>query len=282
MTVGEDALVTLARLSEVAPEATNVDAETAKACCATAYGVDLMGLFLGDSYHPGGATLTRRLAELLALSAGEQVLDVASGIGTTAVLLAIERHVDVLGIDLGKNQVERARVRASAAGVASRTRFDVGDAERLPVGDGSFDAAICECAFCTFPDKATAATELARVLRPGGRIGLADVWLRPDSLDPDLAGLAGRVACLADARPVDELFATLTGAGCQVGTIERHDQALLETILQVQGRLRALRFADLPILRPFDLRHGVDLAGRAAEIVRRGDAGYVLITATKL
>ena len=257
------------------------DPDAVKSCCAAVYGVDLVALFLGESYHPGGAELSRRLADALSLHAGEQVLDVAAGIGTTALLLAAERHVDVFGIDLGASQVARARDRADAAALGVRARFEVGDAERLPVNDGAFDAVVCECAFCTFPDKATAAAELARVLGPGGRVGITDVWVDPDRLDPELAGLAGRVACLADARPIDETRATLEAAGLLVGHVERHDQALLATIEQVETRLRALRLLDLPILRAFNLRRGIELTRRVADVVTRGDAGYMLLVATK-
>jgi arsenite methyltransferase len=257
------------------------DPEAVKSCCAAVYGVDVVALFLGESYHPGGADLTRRLADALSLRAGERVLDVAAGIGTTALLLAAERDVDVLGVDLGANQVARALARAEAAGLGERARFEVGDAERLPVEDGAFDAVVCECAFCTFPDKATAATELARVIGPGGRVGITDVWLDPGRLDPELAGLAWRVACVADARPIDETRATLEAAGLRVEHVERHDQALLATIEQVETRLRALRLLDLPILRALDLRRGIELTGRVADVVTRGDAGYMLLVATK-
>jgi arsenite methyltransferase len=257
------------------------DPEAVKSCCAAVYGVDVVALFLGESYHPGGADLTRRLADALSLHAGERVLDVAAGIGTTALLLAAERDVDVLGVDLGANQVARALARAEAAGLGERARFEVGDAERLPVEDGAFDAVVCECAFCTFPDKATAATELARVIGSGGRVGITDVWLDPGRLDPELAGLAGRVACVADARPIDETRATLEAAGLRVEHVERHDQALLATIEQVETRLRALRLLDLPILRALDLRRGIELTGRVADVVTRGDAGYMLLVATK-
>jgi arsenite methyltransferase len=257
------------------------DPEAVKSCCAAVYGVDVVALFLGESYHPGGADLTRRLADVLSLHAGERVLDVAAGIGTTALLLAAERDVDVLGVDLGANQVARALARAEAAGLGERARFEVGDAERLPVEDGAFDAVVCECAFCTFPDKATAATELARVIGSGGRVGITDVWLDPGRLDPELAGLAGRVACVADARPIDETRATLEAAGLRVEHVERHDQALLATIEQVETRLRALRLLDLPILRALDLRRGIELTRRVAGVVSRGDAGYMLLVATK-
>jgi SAM-dependent methyltransferase len=276
------ALSSLARLVNELPAGDRADAATVKACCAAAYGVDLIGLFLGESYHPGGADLTRRLAEMMALQPTERVLDVAAGIGTTALLLAAERDVEVVGVDLGERQVAAARQRAMAVDrLAGRVRFEVGDAERLPVDDGAFDAVVCECAFCTFPDKHAAAAEITRALRPGGRVGISDVWLEPDRLDPELAGLAGRVACLADARPIPELRQILEDHGFTVDHVERHDDALVATIEQVEARLRALRLVDLPVLRAFNLRRGVELARRAADVGRRGDAGYVLLVATK-
>jgi SAM-dependent methyltransferase len=257
------------------------DPATVKSCCAAAYGVDLVTLFLGESYHPGGVELTGHLADLLALQATDRVLDVASGIGTTTLLLAAEYGVDALGVDLGATQVAKARARASRLGLDTRVRFEVGDAEGLPVADASFDAAVCECAFCTFPDKATAARELARVVRPGGRLGITDVWLEPERLDPDLAGLAGRVACLADARPIQEMRDLFETAGFVLEQVERHDEALAQTVERVEARLRALRMLDLPVLRPVNMRRAIDLARRAADVVRRGDAGYLLIVATK-
>ncbi len=260
---------------------TVADPAGVKACCAAVYGADLVRLFLGDCYHPGGAALTRRLADLLDLRHGDRVLDVAAGIGTSAVLLAAEHEVEVVGVDLGAAQVAQARRRAEHAGLAERVRFEVGDAERLPVEPSDFDAAVCECAFCTFPDKASAAAELARAVRPGGRVGIADVWLEPSRLDPELRGLAGRVACLADARPIPDLTALIAAAGLTVTRIERHDEALSATIAQVSDRLRAVRILDPPTLRAFDVTRGIDLARRAADLVTDGHAGYVLIVATK-
>jgi arsenite methyltransferase len=257
------------------------DAETVKSCCAAVYGSDLVALFLGDSYHPGGAALTRRLAEAIDLQPGQRVLDVASGIGTTAMLLAAEFGVDVLGVDLGDAQLGRARERAALAGLSDRVRFRRGDAERLPMGDSKFDAVLCECAFCTFPNKDIAAAELTRAVHPAGRVGITDVWLDPGQLDSELRGLAGRVACLADARPIPELIAIVERAGLTVTHAERHDEALLEAIDRVTARIRALRLLDLPLLRRFNLARGISLAGRVAKAVEDGDAGYVLLTATK-
>jgi SAM-dependent methyltransferase len=274
-------LAQLSRLVEGFRESSGTDGATVKSCCAAAYGSDLVSLFLGDSHHPGGSELTRRLAAALHLEPRQGVLDVASGIGTTAVLLATEFDVEVRGLDLGAEQVAKARRRAATAGLDARVTFEVGDAEQLPVDDQTFDAVVCECAFCTFPDKLTAARELTRVVRPGGRIGITDVWLEPDRLDPELAGLAGRVACLADARPIPEVRSLLESVGLVIDHVERHDDALLETIDRVEARLRALRMLDVPLLRPFNLRRGIDLTRQAGDVVRRGDAGYMLLVATR-
>jgi hypothetical protein len=162
-----------------------------------------------------------------------------------------------------------------------QVRFEVGDAERLAFEDADFDAVICECALCTFPSKPSAVAEMARVLRPGGRVGITDVWIDPDRLDPDLRGLAGHIACLANARPIAEQRALVENAGLLVTLLERHDDALSETIDLVRDRLRALRLADVPPLRGVDLRRGIELAGRAADAVRQGAAGYLLLVATK-
>jgi arsenite methyltransferase len=129
----------------------------------------------GESYHPRGLALTRRLADTLALRSGQRAVDVASGPGTTACALAAEYDVTVDGVDLGESTVERARTTADRAGLSGKVSFHRGDAERLPLPDATFDALVCECAFCTFPDKAGAAPEFARVLRPGGRVGITDV-----------------------------------------------------------------------------------------------------------
>jgi SAM-dependent methyltransferase len=201
----------------------------AKTCCAAVYGLDLVGLFLRDSYHPGGAALSRRLADILELRPGQEVLDVACGAGTTALLLAKERGVKATGIDLGAAQVAQAQTRATGLALDNLVRFQLGDAERLPLDDGYFDAVVCECALCTFPHKPTAASEIARVLRRGGTLGITDVWLEPGRLEPELAGIAGRIACLADAQPIAVTRDLLASSGFHITTVERHDQALADT-----------------------------------------------------
>lgn len=255
-------------------------AET-KACCAAAYSDDVVRLVLGESYHPGGRVLTRRLAGVMGLRAGERLLDVASGPGVTAVLLAREFGVTVDGIDLGAASVERASAAAEAAGLEERVRFHVGDAERLPFPDATFDAVTSECAFCTFPDKKTAAAEMARVLAPGGRVGLSDVTVVPGGLPPELAGIAGWVACLADARPLEEYAEIMAAAGLEPLEVERHDEALAAMVERVRARLTVLRSVsgNGQALAGIDFGRALELSAQAAAAVQQGLVGYGLLVA---
>src|SRR5262249_24512830 len=82
-----------------------------KSCCATLYQSDLVGRLLGDSFHPGGEALTIRLGELLQLGPDSSVLDVASGQGTSAILLARRFGCRVLGIDYGRTATALANER---------------------------------------------------------------------------------------------------------------------------------------------------------------------------
>lgn len=257
------------------------EATQIKTCCARTYQQDVVALILGESYHPGGLDLTRRLARALDLRAGQEVLDVASGPGTTAFLLAAEFGVKVQGVDLGEQAVDGANTKAAERAVAAQVRFTVGDAERLPVPDASFDALVCECAFCTFPDKETAASELARVLRPGGRLGMTDVTVDRERLDAELRSLAGWVACLADARPLDEYSEILSRAGLKVTLTESHDEALAKMIAQIDARLVAFRIAKVPALETIDLDQARQRVALAAQAVEQGIAGYKLLVAEK-
>jgi ubiquinone/menaquinone biosynthesis C-methylase UbiE len=258
-------------------------ADLTKGCCAAAYSGDVVALVLGESYHPGGLTLTRALLGHLDLVAEAHVLDVASGRGATALVIGGEHPVRVDGVDLSGSNVAHATEAAREAALAERLRFHTGDAERLPFPDAAFDAAVCECAFCTFPDKVTAASELARVLRPGGRLGITDVTIAPSGLTGELAGLAGWVACLADARPLDEYSSIFATAGLRTVHTERHDAALARMVEQIDARLRALRMmrSTIPALAGVDVDRALELTAQAAAAVREGIAGYALLVAQR-
>jgi SAM-dependent methyltransferase len=115
------------------------------------------------------------LVARLSPQSGERWLDVATGTGAVAVRAA-RAGADVTGLDIAPGLIEQAERAAAAEGL--EIRFDVGDAEALPYEDGSFDG-VCSCFGVIFAtDRATAARELGRVCRSGGRLGLT-TW-RPD------------------------------------------------------------------------------------------------------
>ena len=94
----------------------------------------------------------------------------------------------VVGLEYGQRAIDEASDAARAAGLRARVSFRHGDAEALHFESASFDAVLCECALCTFPDKARAAHELRRVLRPGGRLALSDVVVEHSRLSAELRG----------------------------------------------------------------------------------------------
>ncbi|MGD9953467.1 MAG: class I SAM-dependent methyltransferase [Burkholderiales bacterium] len=126
------------------------------------------------NYAVVGTTLQivgESLCEALDLRAGSRVLDVAAGNGN-ATLAAARRFCDVTSTDYVPSLLEAGKARALAEGHA--IRFQQADAENLPFADASFDAVLSTFGVMFTPDQDKAAAELARVCRPGGRIGLAN------------------------------------------------------------------------------------------------------------
>jgi SAM-dependent methyltransferase len=111
------------------------------------------------------------LAEAADVRAGESVLDVAAGNGN-ATLAAARRFAEVTSTDYVPALLDKGRERARAEGLA--VRFEVADAEALPFGDGRFDVVLSTFGVMFAPDHRRSAREMLRVLRPGGRIGLAN------------------------------------------------------------------------------------------------------------
>jgi ubiquinone/menaquinone biosynthesis C-methylase UbiE len=127
----------------------------------------------GD-YAIVGTTLQivgEQLAEALDLRAGQKVLDIAAGNGN-ATLAAARRWCDVTSTDYVDTLLARGRQRAEAEGL--KVSFQNADAENLPFADASFDVVVSTFGGMFSPDQSRTASEMLRVCRPGGRIGLAN------------------------------------------------------------------------------------------------------------
>lgn len=260
------------------------DAQEIKSCCASVYQSEWARLLLGDTFHPGGTVLTTHLGSALGLEPDLRVLDVAAGQGTSAIHLAQRFGCRVLGIEYSPVAVERALQTAQEAGITDLVAFEQGDAEQLPVPAASFDAVVCECAFCTFPNKTQAASEFARVLAPGGRLGLSDLT-RMGEIPEELQGLLAWIACIADAQPLESYVRYLTGVGLTIQLVEQRDDALYDLVRDIQAKLLGtellVKLNKITLPGELDLEQAKTMAKAAAAAIQSRRFGYTVITAAK-
>jgi ubiquinone/menaquinone biosynthesis C-methylase UbiE len=144
----------------------------------------------GGDYAVVGTTLQivgETLAEAADVRGGERVLDVAAGNGN-ASLAAARRFAEVTSTDYVPDLLDKAAARAAAEGL--EMAFQVADVEDLPFADASFDVVLSTFGVMFAPDHQRTADEMLRVLRPGGRLGMAN-WT-PESFIGQLFKLIGR------------------------------------------------------------------------------------------
>lgn len=258
--------------------------DNVKACCADLYAKAAVSWLIGDSLHPGGLALTERLGRQLGLKAGERVLDVACGGGSSAILLAKKFLCRMVGVDLAPILIGHARTAASREKLEGILEFALGDAEALPFPDVSFDVVFSECAISTFPDKDAAASEMARVLKPGGRLGFTDVVLARGEVPEGLRGWPFQAACIAGACSVSQYEEIFTSVGLSNWRHEAHPEAMATLLRQMRLRLLALEVAGG--LQKVDLS-GVDMTAakgvldQAEGWVRSGAVSYFAFSAVK-
>jgi hypothetical protein len=252
-----------------------------KRSCALIYEDPAVRWLLGDELHPGGEAVTRRALELAGLGRGDRLLDVACGHGVSALLAARELGCSVVGIDYGERAVEEATAAARAAGLEARVSFHRADAEALPFEPASFDAVLCECSLCTFPDKARAASEVRRVLRPGGRLALTDVIVDDAGLGADLRGPLAVLACVGDALPPSGYERLLADAGLPVLAVESRDEDAAALARRVHDRLRGARLLGFERVAgaPLATSEAIELLASVRAAIRDGILGYAIFIA---
>lgn len=138
------------------------------------------------------------LAEGLEIVPDERVLDVACGSGNGALAAARRAWGNTVGVDFVPALLERGRERAAAERLD--IEFVEGDAQALPVADASFDVALSVFGAMFAPDQERAAAELLRVVKPGGRIGMAN-WTPEGSVGKMFMTLAAHVPPPPGVRP---------------------------------------------------------------------------------
>jgi arsenite methyltransferase len=187
-------------------------------CCAPgAFGPALYDALERDSLPEAAVLASLGCGNPLAvadLRAGETVLDLGSGGGIDVLLSA--RRVGptgrAIGVDMTDEMLELARRNAVEAG-AENVEFRKGAIEALPLADESVDVVISNCVINLAADKSAVFAEIARVLRPGGRVGVSDVVADDLLTAAQRAERGSYVGCIAGALSFREYRDGLRGAG---------------------------------------------------------------------
>jgi SAM-dependent methyltransferase len=201
-------------------------------CCGGA-GAETVALGVGYSDAelaalPEGANLGLSCGNptaLAGLQPGEAVLDLGAGAGLD-VFLAAQRvgpGGKAIGLDMTREMVARAR--QHAADFRRRTgldnvEFHLGQIEAIPLPDASVDVVISNCVLNLSPDQAAVWREIARVLKPGGRVSISDMVLLRPLPEAVRADVLAHVGCIVGAPLVEDLKAMATAAGLVDLTLE--------------------------------------------------------------
>lgn len=178
---------------------------------------------------PAGTDLGLGCGNPLALASirpGETVLDLGSGAGFDALLAAraLAGTGRVIGVDMAPAMITKARRNAATAGHAN-VEFRLGEIEALPVADASVDLILSNCVINLSPEKARVFAEAFRVLKPGGRLAIADV-IATGPLPRDLRDHLPTIgACIGGAVAADEMASLLSGAGFSAIRFVRHEES---------------------------------------------------------
>ncbi|MBX3390700.1 MAG: arsenite methyltransferase [Phycisphaeraceae bacterium] len=204
---------------------------------------------------------------IASLKPGEVILDLGSGGGFDCFVAGpkVGANGRVIGVDMTPDMLSKAR--ANAASYRAQTGLDnvefrLGEIENLPVADGLVDVVISNCVLNLSPDKPRVWKEIARVLRPGGRVAVSDLALvrpLPDSVRSDIEALVG---CVAGAVLIEETraMAASVGLGDIILTPKRQ---YIDSMTDWQDPLYKAIIAKLPAgSKPSDYITSLDVSAR--------------------
>ena len=148
------------------------------------------------------------------LRPGEVVVDLGSGGGLDVFLAAkmVGPEGKAIGIDMTPAMIERARANAEAGGYTN-VEFHQSTIDNIPLPDASVDCVISNCVLNLAPDKPAVFREIARILKPGGRLAVSDIALKGELPEAIAKSMAAYVGCIGGAIRIDDYRAGLRAAG---------------------------------------------------------------------
>lgn len=254
-----------------------------KRCCANFYQDRISRLLFGESMHPGALDLTKELGERLGLQERSRVLDLACGVGTTAIFLARNFGCHVTGLDLAEGNIEEAKkLLLSHSDVSCRIDFRIGDAECIDFEDQIFDCVVCECSLCLFPNRKKAAEEIYRVTKNSGKVGLSDIVVR-GSIPQSLRDSLYRFVCLLEAENDETYKMFLQSAGFANICIYDKKNAIIQLLDDIKKKMFIIDL--LKGLGKIELKADLERTKRTIreirECVNSDIISYALITGEK-
>lgn len=179
----------------------------------------------GSIMRPGGFDLTNRVVQLCAFKTGDRVADIGCGSGATVEYLRRSHGIDALGID------------PSAAFLAQGLRRNLrlpltpAFAEKLPFESGTLDGILAECSLSVIADKEQALAEFCRVLRPGGKLAVTDVYARDAEGLDSIRGISLPFG-MTGVMTQDAVTAMVRRQGFSLTTWEDHSHVLKQYLFQ--------------------------------------------------
>ncbi|NIM95374.1 MAG: methyltransferase domain-containing protein [Anaerolineales bacterium] len=245
---------------------------------------------VGITKHLGGLAATEELIQLIGIKPDHEVLEVGCGVGQSSVLVVKHTNCRLTGVDIYQGMLEYATNRAQQQNVSDRTDFRLGDISKLPFEKNRFDVVFGESITVFAPDIGKAISEYARVLKPGGVVGINEaVWLKENPSQELIDWFSQDIGAGGHTCTVDEWKIHMHEAGLMVETVKVYDVDLSQELrgilrrygclgyLVVTGRMLRLYFRD-PEYRSFlkEVRQGGGVPKNLKEYF-----GYALFVARK-
>jgi SAM-dependent methyltransferase len=222
-----------------------------------------------DEFHTGGVEATEALLAQLGITAGTRVLDMGSGIGGPARLIAERYRARVVGVDLTPEYVRTAEELSALVGLDALTRFVQGSVTALPVEAGSADLALLLHVGMNVPDKPAIFREAARALAPGGVFALFEVMRGPEASPLTFPLPWAATEGSSFVAPPDEYRAAAAAAGFRL----RHERDRSGFAVDFFGRLFERVAREGPPVLGLHLLMGDDGREKLGNLFRGIEAG---------